>query len=237
MNTIYNKVILITGSAVRVGRIISESLSSAKLVLHYYSSKNEALSLQQDLLKKGCLAEIVQADLLKPEQIDKLFLYIEQKYGKLDILINNASCYQKNDFLHEFDFDSIFNLNLRAPLLCIQKAAKLMPPGSCIINITDKSAQHPFRGFSFHSISKAALQHATKALAIELAPKIRVNNLLLGMALPSPDENSDQYKQLIERRVLLKRPPNHEEIAAAIQMILENNYLNATTIELDGGWT
>lgn len=236
MNNFYDKVVLITGGAIRIGRIIAEELPFTKLILHYHSSKQEALALQQKLLKKGCQTELFQADFLKPTEIDNLFLFIKEKYGKLDILINNAACFQKTDFLIESDFDSIFNLNLKAPLLCMQKAAQLMPEGSSIINICDKSAKTPFAGFALHSISKAALMHATIAFALELAPKIRVNNLLLGLALPSPHEDLEKDKQLLQKHVLLKRLPQKKEIANAIEMILNNHYLNATTIELDGGW-
>lgn len=236
MNNAYEKVTLITGGAIRIGKIIAEELPFTKLVLHYHSSKQDALALQQKLLKKGCQVELFQADFLKPKEIENLFLFIKEKYGKLDILINNAACFQKTDFLNESDFDSIFNLNLKAPLLCMQKAAQLMPEGSSIINIGDKSAKTPFDGFALHSISKAALMHATIALALELAPKIRVNNLLLGLALSSPHEGSQKDKRLIQKHVLLKRLPKNSEIANAIEMILNNHYLNATTIELDGGW-
>ncbi len=234
MTTLKDKVVLITGSARRIGRILSNGLSDAQLILNYNQSKDDAQSLKDELNKQGCQSSLFKADLLNPENIAKLFDFITKKYGRLDVLINNAASYTKSSFLDEDDFDSCLQLNLKAPLICAQYAAKIMPKGSSIINIVDKSAQKPFKGFLTHSISKAALMHATKALALELAPNIRVNNLMLGLMLPSKDQND--FDKLIEKHVLVNRRPTNQEIVDAARSLIDNSFLNSTTIDLDGGW-
>ncbi|MCH9631887.1 MAG: Enoyl-[acyl-carrier-protein] reductase [NADPH] FabL [Chlamydiae bacterium] len=236
MTTLKDKVILITGSAQRIGRILSLGLSDATLILHYHTSQDEAQSLKGELDKRGCRSSLFKADLLCSENISKLFDYITKKYGRLDVLINNAASYKKGAFLEEDDFDSCLQLNLKAPLICAQHAAKIMPKGSSIINIIDKSANKPFKGFVSHSISKAALMHATKALALELAPNIRVNNLMLGLILPSKGHTQNAFDKLVEKHVLVNRQPTNQEIVEGARSLIENDFINSTTISLDGGW-
>lgn len=236
MNKLKDKVALVTGSAVRVGRIISLGLSCKKLVLHYHKSKKEALSLKDELEMKGIQCDLFQADLKEPQQIEKLFEFIKNKHEHLDILINNAASYEKKPFLEVEDFDSSLDLNLKAPLICSQYAARLMPTGSLILNICDMSSKNPLKHRPLHSISKAALMYATKVLAWELAPNVRVNNLLLGMVLPSDECKEKALDNFVERHVLLKRACSPQEIVKAIHTFIENEYLNSTTIELTGGW-
>ncbi len=236
MTTLKDKAILITGSARRIGRIISLGLFEANLILHYHKSEKDVLNLKMDLEKRGCRPLIFQADLTNPDEIKKLFDFILEKHGHLDVLINNAASYKKTDFSNLKDFDSSILLNLKAPLMCSQHAAQVMNKGASIINIGDKSAKKPFNGYLMHSISKAALEHATKALALELAPKIRVNNLLLGAMLASDGDQKELFEKLIDKHVLVKRAPEEKDIVKAIHFLILNSYVNSTTLELDGGW-
>lgn len=227
--------IVITGSAIRVGKMLSLSLKEAKLILHYHSSQNEAFELQKILLNQGCECHLFQANLKNRNEITDLFEFVKTIYGRVDILINNAALFEKKPFLEIVDFDSTFDVNLKAPLICSQLAAKLMPPHSSIINICDCSSNSPFKNYPLHSISKSALKYATEVLAKELAPKIRVNALLLGMVLPSPGFDEKQTLEICKKHVLNERLLKDEEIVHALHFLIHNTYINAATLSLDGG--
>jgi enoyl-[acyl-carrier protein] reductase III len=236
MDSLKNKVILITGSAIRIGRAIALSLYDAKLILHYNESEKEAHSLKRELSEKGCKCKLFKADFNNPKEIKHLFEFIRKEYGHLDILVNSAATFDKSPFLEIEDFDSVFNINLKAPLIASQQAAKIMKEGSLIINICDPTSKVPFKHHLLHGISKAALSYATKALALELSPKIRVNNLLIGVALPSIDYTKEAIELVIEKHTLVQRVAKLSEIVKGIHFLIENEYVNATTIEVDGGW-
>lgn len=230
------KIVLITGSAIRIGRAIAKSFHNAHLLLHYHQSKDEALSLQEELAKKGVSSSLYQADLRDKKQINALFTQIQKEHQKIDVLINNAASFEKKPFLDITDFSSQIDLNLIAPLILSQKSAKMMKKGSCIINICDITSKEPIKDHALHSISKAALLYTAKTLALELAPHIRVNNLLIGVALPSSNYSQKEIEKIINEKVSLKRAASLQEITQGIHFIIENEYLNGTTIELDGNW-
>ncbi len=215
--------------------MLSLSLKEAKLILHYHTSQTEALELQKTLKSLSCESHLFQANLKNQNEIIDLFDFVKKTYGRVDILINNAALFEKKPFLEIEDFDSTFDVNLKAPLICSQLAAKLMPEHSCIINICDWSANSPFKHYPLHSISKAALKYATEVLAKELAPKIRVNGLLLGMVLPSAGFDEKQTLEICKKHVLNERLLKEEEISHALHFLIHNTYINAATLSLDGG--
>lgn len=228
--------ILITGSAVRIGRAIAKSFKNAHLLLHYHRSEKEALSLKEELSKNNVSSSLYEADLRNKKEIENLFDRIQKEHQHIDVLINNAASFEKKPFLDISDFNSQIDLNLIAPLILSQKAAKMMRERSCIINLCDITSKEPIKGHTLHAISKAALLYATKTLALELAPRIRVNNLLVGIALPSADYDTKEIERIIDQKVSLKRPVSFQEINRSIHFIIENEYLSGATIELDGNW-
>lgn len=230
-----DKVILITGSARRLGRAFSLGLPAKKFVLHYHASKTSAIALKEEIESRGGEAALYQADFKNLNSIKGLFDFTKETFGRLDVLVNSASLFEHQPFEEIKDFESTLHVNLIAPLLCSKHALKLMPTGSVIINICDSSAHYPYRNYPLHSISKAALMHATEALALELAPKIRVNTLLLGMILPSEGFPKNEFDLIIKNRVLLKRPGTPEEAVLALRFLIENEYMNASVLSLDGG--
>lgn len=236
MNTHKDKVVLITGASKRIGKIIAEGLNHSQLILHYYQSEQEAMALQKELQAHGIKTSIFKADLTQKDQIEALFNHVKNEHGKLDVLINNAASYEKST-IETFERDSSsFGVNLFAALNCIQKASDLMLEGSCIINITDMSAKFPFKNHLLHSLSKSALESATQALAKELSPRVRINALRLGLVLPEVGGSQDSFDKLVNRHVLLKRAPSAKELVSAITFLIENTYVNSTTLEFDGGW-
>lgn len=235
MTSLKEKVVLITGSARRLGRIISLGLPYSKFILHYNQSKTSAIALQKEIQNKGGQAEIYQADFSDLSSIKGLFDFTKECYGRLDILINSANLFERKPFEEIEDFETPLKINLIAPLITSQYALKLMPRHSTIINLCDSSAEHPFRGYPMHSIAKAALKHATEALALELAPKIRVNTLLLGMILPSEGFPKKEFQEICEKRILMKRAGTPAEAVHALRFLIENEYMNASVLSLDGG--
>lgn len=236
MSSIKNKVILVTGSAIRIGRAISLGLKEATLVLHYNKSENEALELQEELKKYQTKCSLFKADFNNPSEIKKLFDFVKKKHGSLDVLINNAATFESKPFLEIEDFDSSININLKAPFIAAQHAAKIMNPNASIINICDLTSKMPLKNYALHGISKAALQYMAKSLAIELSPNIRVNNLLIGLALPSLNQSNEKSAQIAEKHALMKRKIELDEIVSGIKFLIQNQYINGTTLDLDGGW-
>jgi len=235
VTSLKDKVILITGGARRLGRVLSLGLPASKFILHYNQSKTSAIALQKEIQMKGGQAEIYQADFKDLNSIQGLFEFTKKHFGRLDVLINSASLFEHKPFKEVEDFESTLKVNLLAPLLCSKFALKLMTQNSTIINLCDSSAINPFRSYPLHSISKAALLHATQTLALELAPKIRVNALLLGMILPSEGFPKTEFDEICKKRILLKRSGKPEEAVHAIRFLIENEYMNASVLTLDGG--
>jgi pteridine reductase len=236
MSSIKEKVILVTGSAVRVGRAICFGLKEAKLILHYNQSEKEAFSLNEELMDEGAQCSLFKADLNNPKEIKALFEFAKKKHAQLDVLINNAATFEKKPFLEVEDFDTSFNVNFKAPLIASQLAAKMMRKNASIINICDLTSKKPLKNYALHGMSKAALLYMSKSLALELSPYIRVNNLLIGAALPSLHHTKEQIKDMLQRHCLMQRKIELEEIVNGVRFLIENEYINGSTLDLDGGW-
>lgn len=231
-----SRTILITGAALRLGREIALSFNQdTRLILHYNHSHEEAISLQKELEASGIKTEIYQANFSDLDSISKFEAWIKSKYSQIDILINNASCFEKNEPGSADCLKSVLNINLNAPLLLSEMVAKIMPKKSSIINIIDHSAIKPFKDYGYHSISKAALMHATKVLAKQLSPNIRVNNLLLGAILPDRNISEAEVDKLVNKHCLLKRVGRKKEVIHAVHFLIDNEYINDSTLSLDGG--
>jgi enoyl-[acyl-carrier protein] reductase III len=179
------KVALITGGSRGIGRAITLKLASegADVVINYFRRTSQAELTAQEARGKGVNAHIIKANIEEPEKIDSMFQEIEAKFGKLDILVNNAASGVARPAL-ELDakgWDWTMNINSRAALLCTQKAAKLMSGGGQVINISSLGSRLVMPVYTAVGVSKAALEALTRYLAIELSPKnIRVNCIAAG---------------------------------------------------------
>jgi len=142
----------------------------------------------------------------------------------------------KVDSLSLEDWDASLDLNLRAPFLLAQECAKKMTGGGLIVNITDVGAQKAWSRYPSYTVSKAALESLTRVLARALAPQIRVNAIAPGLVLRSDLVSDEEWQRLINR-VPLKRPARAEEIASALEFLLENEYITGQTIVVDGGYS
>jgi len=175
------KVILVTGGAKRVGAAICRRLQAAgaNIAIHYRSSEQEALALQDELnALRPKSASVFQADLLDLNVLPQLVRRIIKQCGQLDALVNNASSFYATPLtdIDKQQWRDLLGTNLQAPLFLAQAAAdELRRRHGCIVNIADIHAERPMHGHLLYSIAKAGLVALTKGLAQEMAPQVRVN--------------------------------------------------------------
>jgi NAD(P)-dependent dehydrogenase (short-subunit alcohol dehydrogenase family) len=180
----------------------------------------------------------VQADLTSSTNIESLFSTLDTLPHPLKVLVNSAALMPRGDVrtLSAADFDAAIALNLRAPFLCAQEAAKRMEDGGLIVNVTDIGAQKAWSGFPAYTVSKAGLESLTRVLARSLAPRIRVNAIAPGLVLQSEYVSEEEWNRLVER-LPLRRPASVDEITSALEFLLENEYITGQTIVVDGGYS
>jgi len=179
------KVALVTGSSRGIGRAIALKLASegADVIINYFRKRSAAELTAQEARDKGVTAHIIKANLGEPEKIDNMFNEIDAKFGRLDILINNAATGVARSAL-ELDtrgWDWTMDVNAKAFLLCAQRAARLMKNGGKMVTISSLGSRLAWPIYTAVGVSKAALEALTRYLAIELAPMgICVNGVAAG---------------------------------------------------------
>ena len=227
---------LVTGAAHRLGKVFALTLArhGFDILLHYHRSLDAALQTQAEILTVGRRVILAPADLTDPVQISSLLSKVES----LSVLVNSAAFMPigNTENLSIENWDASLDLNLRAPFLLAQACARKMTEGGLIVNITDVGAKKAWSRYPSYSVSKAALESLTKILARALAPKIRVNAIAPGLILQSDIVSAEEWERLINR-VPLKRPARTEEIASALEFLLQNEYITGQTIVVDGGYS
>lgn len=179
------KVALVTGGSRGIGRAITLKLASegADVIINYFRRTSQAEMTAQEARTKGVQAHIIKANVGEVDKIEAMFQEIESKFGKLDILINNAASGVPRPAL-ELDVKGwgwAMDINARAFLLCAQKAAKLMLNGGKMVSISSLGSRLVMPVYTSVGVSKAALEALTRYLAVELAPqKICVNGIAAG---------------------------------------------------------
>ncbi|MFA6178717.1 MAG: pteridine reductase [Candidatus Methylopumilus sp.] len=243
-SSLQDKVVLITGGAKRVGAAICRLLheEGASLMIHYRSSTSEARALQAELnLKRANSVAIIQGDLLNLAVLPSLVQETVHHFGRLDVLINNASSYYATE-LGEIDDDQWEDLvgsNLKAPLFLSQAAApELRKQRGCIVNITDMHVERPKKGYIVYSVAKAGLVTLTKSLAHELSPEVRVNAVAPGPVMwPEDNPQFDEvYRQRVISQTLLKRIGEPTDVAKAVKFLIQDApFITGQVIAVDGG--
>lgn len=234
---------LVTGAAVRVGREIARSLASAgfDLVLHFRSSRQPAEDLAQELRAVGVEVELLQADLADPAACRAL-VEATAAGGPLDVLVNNAALYEDVP-LQSIDlerWDRMQAVNCRAPFLLAQGLAPLLaasglPGGGLVLNLADIGAERPAPGFLHYAVSKAGVVMLTKALALELAPRVRANAISPGTVLPPEDLGPDQLDRM-RRSIPANRFGTPSDIGALVAFLaLHAPYVSGQVWAVDGG--
>lgn len=237
---IVNKVVVVTGSSRGIGANIVKTLAKKgyRVILNYNKSENYAQNVQKELIN----VDIFKADVSKKEEAVSLINFAIDKYGKIDVLINNAGISQSKLFtdLTDEDWNNIINSNLNSAFFCSREAAKNMihNKSGLIINI---SSIWGITGASCevaYSTSKAALNGFTKALAKELGPSnIRVNAIAPGII--NTDMNnylSNEELESIKEEIPLERIGETIDISKCVEWLIKDNYTTGQIISINGGW-
>jgi pteridine reductase len=240
--TLSDKVVLITGGARRVGAAITRKLhaAGATIVVHYHRSAQAAQELSAELnaQRPGSVTPL-GGDLLKVSMLGALVEATLARHGHLDILVNNASTFYPTPVgeITETQWDDLMGTNLKAPLFLSQAAAPhLAARNGLILNIADIHGLRPLRHHPVYSPAKAGLIMLTQSLARELAPLVRVNAVAPG-PVEFPDKGlTEEMKQAIIDKTLLKRRGSPEDIArAALFFASEAPYVTGQILAVDGG--
>ncbi|MBI1195782.1 MAG: pteridine reductase [Gammaproteobacteria bacterium] len=243
-DSLHDKVALVTGAGRRVGAEIARKLHAegARIVLHYRSSDRDAHALQSELNDiREESAVLVQCDLLQYRKLQTLIRQAHAVWGRLDILVNNASSFYPTPIFSadEDQWDDLIGTNLKAPYFLSQAAAPMLREWQGnIINITDIHADRPLKDHSIYCIAKAGLVMMTRSLARELAPEIRVNGIAPGAVLWPENGIDEVTRQRITTRTALKRAGSPEDIAkTVIFLVRDADYITGQIIAVDGGRT
>jgi pteridine reductase len=241
---VQGKVMLVTGGGRRVGAAICRRLhaAGASIALHYRSSAEEALALQDELnAQRPDSVTVFSADLLDLTALPMLVGQVMARFGRMDGLINNASSFYPTPLagVNDAQWHDLLGTNLRAPLFLAQAAAdELRRRHGCIVNIVDIHAERPMHGHLLYSVAKAGLVALTRALAQEMAPNVRVNAVAPGVILwpEGGDWEDDEQRRKIVAHTLLKREGEPDDIARTVAFLVQDApYITGQVIAVDGG--
>lgn len=231
---------LITGAARRIGRQLALDLAEAgfNIAVHCNTSQAEAAQVADKIRHLGRKAHVVVGDLADIDTPPRLLAEAQAALGPVDVLVNNASIFEPDEVgaITPQSWAKHQDTNLRAPVLLAQAFAQALPEGASgnIINIIDQRVWKLNPRFFSYTTSKAGLWTATRTLAQALAPRIRVNAIGPGPALPSVRMDEDEFQKQ-SRLTLLGRGTSPSEISAAAKFILSQPALTGQMIALDGG--
>jgi NAD(P)-dependent dehydrogenase (short-subunit alcohol dehydrogenase family) len=234
------RTILITGAARRIGRELALDSAAAgyDVAVHCHQSRAEAEEVAEMIRGLGRRAVVVAGDLAKAETPDRVMAAATAALGPIGVLINNASIFEPDEAgaITAESWAAHQDTNLRAPVLLAQAFARQLPAPwhGNVINIIDQRVWKLNPKFFSYTMSKAGLWTATRTLAQALAPRITVNAIGPGPALPSVRMDAAEFQKQ-ERLTLLGRGTSPAEIAAAVRFILSQPALTGQMIALDGG--
>lgn len=232
--------VLITGAAVRVGRSIARHLAArgAHIAFSYYLDDEPWQEAKAEFESFGVRALAMKTEVRDAGQVRRLVATTHDTFGKIDVLINNASVWLKSPLLDitEAEWDLSLDVNLKGPFLAAQAVAPLMMAqgAGTIINITDLSAFQVWPEYAHHAASKAGLVSLTKSLAVELAPAVRVNAIAPGTVL-LPDNAPPEKQQWAEAKSLVKRVGQPEDVADMVTFLIEHDFMTGGVYFVDGG--
>lgn len=229
------RVILVTGAAKRIGRVIALHLAKhgARVAIHYSTSESDARATAAECGN----APIFKANLEHVPEIEDLFECVHAHFGRIDALVNNAARFTQIDPLKitEADWDFIHSVNLKATFFCCQQAAKRMLPagGGRIVNISSLGGLRPWSQHAHYCASKAGVIMLTKALAKAFAPKVTVNSVAPGVI---PFGEPDERVQHLIAKTPACRAGKPEEIAEAVAFFLTSpDFITGQILAVDGG--
>jgi 3-oxoacyl-[acyl-carrier protein] reductase len=238
-----SKSILITGASTGIGAETARRLAEGnKIFVHYNSSRKPAESVAADVREKGGQADLIQADLSKEDGCRALFQAVSDSTDKLDVLVNNAGGLIKRQGVREYEWrlmEDIFALNTFSAMMVTSLCIPLLEKGEdpCIVNISSVAMRHGAPTATIYGASKSALDSFTRGIAKELAPTIRVNAVAPGVIITPFHDNISTAEQIEAWREgnPLKKNGDAAHIAKAIEFIINNDFINGETLDINGG--
>jgi len=243
----FQRVAIVTGAgSARVGNVIARTLAARgfHLAIHANRSQREAQATADELTAAGRESMAVMADLRDEQAVVDMVAKVRDHFGRIDALVNSAAVFEAMP-LEQMKADDVrrqFEINTLGTLLCCQHVGAVMveqPSGGAIVNIGDWAIERPYAGYLAYFASKGAIPAITKALAVELAQRntrIRVNAVMPGPVLFPPDMPEPQRRAAIEA-TLLKREGKPQNVADAVAMLIENDFITGVCLPVDGGRT
>jgi 3-oxoacyl-[acyl-carrier protein] reductase len=238
--------VLVTGSSGGLGRAISTEIArkGKNVILHYNSNDSDAKLIQQEVKNIGTEAEIISADLSLLEGPDKLSQEIIHKGMRLSGIVNNAGLGRPGNAatVNDDDWDAVSNVNLRAPVLLVRKLLPAMDKPASVVNIASPAGIIVGASSIAYEATKAGLIHATRSMAVTLAPDIRVNAVAPGYVKTNMTRSrlsDEKFLSGILSRTPMKRLGTPEEIAKFVLFLLseDSSFITGETILIDGGIT
>lgn len=242
-----NKIVLITGAAQGIGKAIAIELAKNHydIVINYHTSKDAANKLKDYLEKEyGIRCMAIKADVSKEDEVDKMVSEIEEKFGSVDVLINNAAIDLSNLFHLKTveEFRRTLDVNVVGAFNCSKRVypKMLKKEYGRIINISSTNGINTYYPMCIdYDASKAALISLTHNLAMELGPYVHVNGIAPGFIGTEKelDGYDEEFLKSETEKILVKRYGKPEEVAYLVRFLIsdEANYINNTIIRIDGG--
>lgn len=225
-----------------MGRALALALGDAgcRVAVHYDTSGKDAQETADliNSLKPGSEAAVFKADLEHPTEVESLANSVLERFGPVQILVNNASIFDRTglaDVTTE-SWDRHFAINVRAPFLLAKAMNSQLTEGANgkIVNLNDWRTARPTR-FAY-GVSKTALSGLTRSLAVTMAPGVQVNEIALGAVLPPEDIPLDRPREEIKTNLgPADRMGTLNEVASAMLMLIQNDFITGETINVDGG--
>ncbi len=239
-----NKVIVVTGASRGIGREIAKELAikGYNIVANYNKSEKQIKELQEELRKENINLDIYKADVSKRIEAKNLIEFTIKKYGKIDILINNAGISQIKEFtqITDEDWNNLLNTNLNSVFYTSQEACKNMihNKNGCIINISSIWGQIGASCEVHYSVSKAGIDAMTKSLAKELGPSnIRVNSIAPGIINTEMNNHlSEEELNNLKDEIPLEKIGRTKDIERCVEWLIDDEYTTGQIISINGGW-
>lgn len=231
---------LVTGGAKRLGRSIALALAGAgfDVALHHNTSAAEATALAAEITAMGRRAATFRADLMREDEVVGLLPAVTAAMGSVGVLVNNASTFERDEWndATRSSWDHHMEPNLRAPFVLMQEFARGLPSGmqGVVINMADQRVLSLTPHFVTYTVSKAGLWALTRQMALALAPRIRVNAIGPGPAMPSPRQTQAQFDRQCAS-VPLGRGTSGAEVAEAVLALIALPSVTGQILNLDGG--
>lgn len=238
------KNIIVTGSSRGIGKCLVENLAKEgnNVLLNYNKSEKQALQIQRELKEEGFLIDIFKADVSKKSEVKKMIDYALNKWGYIDVLINNAGIAKLNLFQNvtEEEWDEIINTNLKSAFYGTQLVLPSMinRKNGLIINISSMWGLVGASCETIYSISKAGIDAMTKSLAKELGPSnIRVNSVAPGIIDTDMNSILDEHiKNELKEETPLGKIGKPIDIYRCVKWLIEDEFTTGQVISVNGGY-